>query len=277
MKFTKMHGLGNDYIYFNCFEEKIDDPAELSIRLSDRHFGVGSDGIVLIMPSEVADFRMRMFNADGSEGKMCGNASRCIGKFVYENALTDKTTITLETLGGIRTLELEVEGKVVKSVTVDMGVASFKAAEVPAVAEKQEIVDEPIHMCGREWKMTCVSVGNPHCVIFTQGIEDMRLEEIGPQFENCEIFPERINTEFVEVIDSHCLKMRVWERGSGETMACGTGATATVAAAIKNGRSPVGEFITVKLLGGDLQIMQRPDGSMLMKGTATTVFEGYID
>lgn len=277
MKFTKMHGLGNDYIYFNCFEEKIDDPAELSIRLSDRHFGVGSDGIVLIMPSEVADFRMRMFNADGSEGKMCGNASRCIGKFVYENALTDKTTITLETLGGIRTLELEVEGKEVKSVTVDMGVASFKAAEVPAVAEKQEIVDEPIHMCGREWKMTCVSVGNPHCVIFTQGIEDMRLEEIGPQFENCEIFPERINTEFVEVIDSHCLKMRVWERGSGETMACGTGATATVAAAIKNGRSPVGEFITVKLLGGDLQIMQRPDGSMLMKGTATTVFEGYID
>lgn len=277
MKFTKMHGLGNDYIYFNCFEEKIDDPAELSIRLSDRHFGVGSDGIVLIMPSEVADFRMRMFNADGSEGKMCGNASRCIGKFVYENALTDKTTITLETLGGIRTLELEVEGKEVKSVTVDMGVASFKAAEVPAVAEKQEIVDEPIHMCGKEWKMTCVSVGNPHCVIFTQGIEDMRLEEIGPQFENCEIFPERINTEFVEVIDSHCLKMRVWERGSGETMACGTGATATVAAAIKNGRSPIGEFITVKLLGGDLQIMQRPDGSMLMKGTATTVFEGYID
>ncbi len=276
MKFTKMHGLGNDYIYFNCFEQAVENPEALSIKLSHRHFGVGGDGIVLIMPSETCDFRMRMFNADGSEGKMCGNASRCIGKYVYEKGLTDKTELTLETLGGVKTLTLETDGKKVKSVSVDMGKAEFSPTKIPVVSDKPEVIDEPMTVAGKMWKINCVSVGNPHCVIFTDGIMSLPLAEIGPQFENHPMFPERINTEFVEVVDKTHLKMRVWERGSGETMACGTGASATVSAAVRNGICPPDKFVTVSLLGGDLSIMYRSDGTVIMKGTADFVFEGAL-
>lgn len=276
MKFTKMNGIGNDYIYFNCFEETIDDPNALSIRLSDRHFSIGGDGIVMIMPSDSCDFRMRMFNADGSEGKMCGNATRCIGKYVYEKGLTDKTEFTLETLSGVKKLKLDVaEGKVEK-VTVDMGKAVFTAKDIPVISDKEEVVEEPIALCGREDKMTCVSMGNPHCVIFTEKIAELDLIKIGPEYENYKNFPERINTEFVEYIDSHNLNMRVWERGSGETLACGTGACATVSAAVKTGRCPADEFINVKLIGGTLEIMYKSDGTVIMKGPAAFSFEGEI-
>lgn len=276
MKFTKMHGIGNDYIYFNCFEETVENPEELSIRLSDRHFGVGGDGIVLIMPSETADFRMRMFNADGSEGKMCGNATRCIGKFVYDKGLTDKTRITLETLSGIKILDLDVKDGAVEKVTVDMGKANFRAAEIPVISESEEVVEQELTVGDRTDRITCVSMGNPHCVIFTDGIDSLELEKIGPGYENHPLFPERINTEFVEFIDPHTLKMRVWERGSGETLACGTGACATVSAAVKTGRCPAGEFVTVKLIGGNLEIMYKTDGTVIMKGPAAFSFEGEI-
>ena len=276
MKFTKMNGIGNDYIYFNCFEEKIDNPNELSIRLSDRHFSIGGDGIVMIMPSETCDFRMRMFNTDGSEGKMCGNATRCIGKYVFEKGLTDKTEFTLETLSGVKKLKLDVTCGKVEKVTVDMGKAVFTAKDIPVISDKEEVIEEPISLCGRDDKMTCVSMGNPHCVIFTENIGELELEKIGPEYENYKDFPERINTEFVEFIDSHNLNMRVWERGSGETLACGTGACATVSAAVKTGRCPKDEFINVKLIGGTLEIMYKSDGTVIMKGPAAFSFEGEI-
>lgn len=277
MKFTKMHGIGNDYIYFNCFETEIDNPNELSKRLSDRHFSIGGDGIVLIMPSEKCDFRMRMFNADGSEGKMCGNATRCIGKYVYEKGMTDKTHFTLETLGGIKTLDLTVKDGIVEEVSVDMGKAIFEAKEIPVIFDKNEVVSEPLTVDGREWKITCVSMGNPHCVIFTDGIKDMPLEKIGPKFENHPMFPERINTEFVEYVDETHLKMRVWERGSGETLACGTGACATVSAAVKNGKCPADKFISVELIGGTLSVKYQSDGTVIMKGPAAFAFEGEVE
>lgn len=276
MKFTKMHGIGNDYIYFNCFEENVENPEELAIRLSDRHFSVGGDGIVLIMPSEICDFRMRMFNADGSEGKMCGNATRCIGKYVYEKGLTEKTEFTLETLGGIKQLRLEVKDGEVVSVTVDMGRADFKAADIPVIAETDEVVEQPLTVNGVTHLITCVSMGNPHCVIFTEGIDALELEKIGPSYENHPMFPERINTEFVEYTSPSELKMRVWERGSGETLACGTGACATVSAAVKTGRCPSDEFIDVKLIGGTLKVMYKSDGTVIMKGPAAFAFEGEI-
>ncbi len=276
MKFTKMHGIGNDYIYFNCFEENVENPEELAIRLSDRHFSVGGDGIVLIMPSEICDFRMRMFNADGSEGKMCGNATRCIGKYVYEKGLTEKTEFTLETLGGIKQLRLEVKDGEVVSVTVDMGRADFKAEDITVIAESSEVVEQPLTVNGVTHLITCVSMGNPHCVIFTEGIDALELEKIGPSYENHPMFPERINTEFVEYISPSELKMRVWERGSGETLACGTGACATVSAAVKTGRCPSDEFIDVKLIGGTLKVMYKSDGTVIMKGPAAFAFEGEI-
>ncbi|MCD8345902.1 MAG: diaminopimelate epimerase [Oscillospiraceae bacterium] len=277
MKFTKMHGAGNDYIYFNCFEEKIEDPKALSIRLSDRHFSVGGDGIVLIMPSDVADFRMRMFNTDGSEGRMCGNASRCIGKYVYEKGLTDKTVVTLETLAGIKTLKLDVKDGVVESVCVDMGKAEFESSKIPVISDKSEVINEPLEIGGKEYHVTCVSMGNPHCVTFVDEIKNLELMKIGVLFENNEIFPERVNTEFIRVIDQKTLEMRVWERGSGETLACGTGACASVAAAVRNGICKAGDEITVKLFGGDLFITCSEDFSIQMRGGAEFAFEGYID
>lgn len=276
MEFTKMHGIGNDYIYFNCMNEEIKNPEELSLKLSDRHFGVGGDGIVLIMPSDKADFRMRMFNADGSEGKMCGNASRCIGKYVYEKGLTDKTKVTLETLAGIKTLNLTVEDGIVTEVEVNMGMAITDPKKIPVSMDKDIVVKEKIDVCGEEYEITCVSMGNPHCIVYMDDIDNLEIEKIGPKFENHELFPERINTEFVEVIDKNTLKMRVWERGSGETLACGTGACAVTVASVLNNYCNKDEEIIVKLLGGDLKIKYLSNGLVYMTGPAEFVFEGRI-
>ena len=277
MKFTKMHGIGNDYIYFNCLDNDINDPNGLSVALSDRHFGVGGDGIVMIMRSEIADFRMRMFNADGSEGKMCGNATRCIGKYVYEKGLTDKTELTLETLAGIKVLKLNVsDGKVV-SVTVDMGKAILKPADIPVLLDGDCVVSKKTMLARKEHEITCVSMGNPHCIIFTKDIDNLDLEKIGPDYENDPIFPERVNTEFVEIIDNKTLKMRVWERGSGETWACGTGASAVCVAAVLNGICDYDTDVLVKLRGGDLTINYKKDGTVYMTGPATFVFDGELE
>lgn len=278
LKFTKMHGIGNDYVYVNCFKETVSDPEKLSIFVSDRHFGVGSDGLVLIMPSDKADFRMRMFNADGSEGMMCGNATRCIGKYVYDNGMTDKTDITLETKSGIKRLKLFVKDSKVETVLVDMGKAIIKPADIPVRSELDTFISQKITVNGKEETVTCVSMGNPHCVLFTDTpVDTIELEKIGPYFENHELFPERINTEFANVLDDHTVKMRVWERGSGETWACGTGACATAVAACLNGYCKQGEEITLKLRGGDLAITYNEDGTVLMRGPAAKVFDGELD
>ncbi len=277
MKFTKMQGIGNDYIYVNCFKENVPDPESVSIKVSDRHFGIGGDGLVLIMPSDKADFRMRMFNADGSEGMMCGNASRCIGKYVYDKGLTDKTDITLETKSGIKKLHLNPENGKVKTVEVDMGEAILKPRDIPMNADGDSFVNKPVAVYGKEQNITAVSMGNPHAVIFTVSIDKLDLEKIGPSYENHPLFPERVNTEFCEVIDSRTLKMRVWERGSGETWACGTGACATAVAAVLNGFCKRDEEITLKLRGGDLKITYRSDNHVIMCGEAETVFEGEIN
>lgn len=276
MKFTKMHGIGNDYIYFNCFEESIKNPNELSIKLSNRHFGVGGDGIVLIMPSDKADFKMRMFNADGSEGKMCGNATRCIGKYVYERKLTDKIELTLETLAGIKHLKLDVKNNKVVNIDVDMGKAILKSEEIPVLTNKDKVVNENINIEDKDFKITCVSIGNPHCIVFMDTLDGLKIDDIGAKFENHSLFPEGINTEFIEVIDKNTLRMRVWERGSGETFACGTGACASVVAAVLNGYCNLDEEISVKLLGGTLKIKYTSDGTVFMSGPAEFVYEGNL-
>lgn len=277
MRFTKMHGIGNDYIYVNCFEETVNDPEKVSVILSDRHKGIGSDGLVLIMPSDKADFRMRIFNADGSEAMMCGNATRCIGKYVYDNGLTDKTDVTLDTNSGIKYLKLFVSDGKVESVTVDMGKAILVPREIPVNSELERYINQPLEIDGKEWRVTCVSMGNPHAVVFTEMIDDMELEKLGPKFENHSLFPNRINTEFIEVIDSHTLRMRVWERGSGETFACGTGTCAAVVAACLNGICRQDEEILVHLRGGDLRITYRSDGTVMMTGPAARVFDGTVE
>lgn len=280
MKFTKMHGAGNDYIYINCFEETVENPEELSIKLSDRHFGIGGDGLILIMPSKVADFRMRMFNNDGSEGKMCGNGTRCIGKYVYDYHLTDKKEITLETLSGIKTLKLFTdENDKVTSVTVDMDKAILKSSEVPVKSNLDTFINQPVDVNGTTYNMTCVSMGNPHAVIFMpkNTIDNLDLEHIGKYFENHEIFPDKVNTEFVEVWDSTTLKMRVWERGTGETLACGTGTCATVVASVLNGYCEYNQDVLVHLRGGDLKVKYQKDGEVFMTGNAIKVFDGEIE
>ena len=277
MKFTKMHGIGNDYVYVNCFEETIDNPEEVSIKISDRHFGIGSDGLVMIMPSDKADFRMRMFNADGSEGNMCGNATRCIGKYVYDNHLTDKTEITLETRSGIKYLTLYPENGKVQTVLVDMGKAILNPASIPMKAEGEEFISKPVEVNGKNVNITAVSMGNPHAVTFVDDVESLDLEKIGPDYENHTLFPERVNTEFAKIIDDHTVMMRVWERGSGETWACGTGACACAVACVKNGFFPYDKEITVKLRGGDLYITYKNDNTVLMRGPAETVFTGSIE
>lgn len=271
-----MHGIGNDYIYVNCFEETVNEPEKVSAVLSDRHKGVGGDGLVLIMPSDKADFRMRIFNADGSEAMMCGNATRCIGKYVYDMGLTHKTDITLETNSGIKYLTLYLKNGKVDMVTVDMGKAVLVPKDIPVKSDLERFVSQPVEVCGRTWDITCVSMGNPHAVIFTEGVAELDLEKIGPHFENHELFPNRVNTEFAEVIDDHTLNMRVWERGSGETFACGTGTCATVVAAVLNGICRHDEEILVHLRGGDLRIIYRSDGTVLMTGPAEYVFEGNV-
>ncbi|MDD6991632.1 MAG: diaminopimelate epimerase [Oscillospiraceae bacterium] len=277
MKFTKMQGIGNDYIYVNCFEETVNDPERVSQIVSDRHFGIGGDGLVLIMPSDKADFRMRMFNADGSEGNMCGNATRCIGKFVYDNGLTDKTEITLETRSGIKYLTLYPENGKVKTVLVNMGKAILKPSDIPMKAEGDSFINKPMKVLGKDVFITAVSMGNPHAVTYVEDVDGLELEKIGPEYENHPLFPERVNTEFIKVLDSHTIQMRVWERGSGETWACGTGACAAAVASVENGYFKRGEEITVKLRGGDLFITYEEDGTVLMRGPAETVFTGEID
>ena len=275
MKFTKMHGCGNDYVYIDCTKEMIPDPAAAAIRLSDRHFGVGGDGMILICPSEVADFRMAMYNADGSEGKMCGNGIRCVAKYVYDKGLTDKTTVTVETLSGIKTLKLNIEAGKVASVRVDMGAPNCAASAIPVFGMGDFVVDREVTIAGIPWVITCVSMGNPHCVVWVENVDDVPLEHLGPQFENHRMFPDRVNTEFVQVVDDTHIRMRVWERGSGETLACGTGACAAVAAAYlceyTDGK------VEVELRGGKLDVEVADDGHIYMTGSATTVFEGEIE
>lgn len=275
LKFTKMHGCGNDYIYFNCFKEQVPNPEELSIRLSDRHFSVGGDGIILVCPSEAADAKMRMFNADGSEGKMCGNGIRCVAKLCADEGITTADTVTIETLSGIKTIELVHENGEVVGAKVDMGKAEFDPAKIPVLLDGDSVINRSVNVEGKEYKITCVSMGNPHCVVFTSGIDAMELEKIGPGFEKNEMFPENVNTEFAEVISPRELKMRVWERGSGETWACGTGTCATVAAAVKNGICPAGEDILVHLRGGDLTI-NYTDERVIMTGEAVEAFRGEV-
>lgn len=286
MRFTKMEGCGNDYIYVNGFEENIpaQDKPDLVRRLSDRHFGIGGDGLIFINPAKEADFEMEMYNADGSRAEMCGNGIRCVGKYVYDNGLTDKENITVISAGKIKYLELVVEkadeqssdrGRV-KSVRVNMGSPILEPAQIPVRAEGESVVDEPILVDGREYRMTCVSMGNPHAVIFARDVAGMKLSEIGPKFENHERFPNRTNTEFVEIIDRRTVFMRVWERGTGETLACGTGCCATAVACILN--SLTDDKITVKLLGGELVIeWDREKNIVYMTGPATAVFEGNVD
>ncbi|WP_371288936.1 diaminopimelate epimerase [Dorea sp.] len=276
MKFTKMHGLGNDYVYVNCFEEKIDNPPAVARFVSDRHFGIGSDGLIMINPSKTADFEMEMYNADGSRGEMCGNGIRCVAKYVYDYGLTDKTQISVETLGGIKYLDLAVEDGKVSLVKVDMGKPELEADRIPIISEREQVIDEPIEVDGKEYHMTGVSMGNPHTVIYVDDVKGLDLEKIGPKFENHERFPKRINTEFVHCIDRQTVEMRVWERGSGETLACGTGACAVAVSSILNNLTDT--QVTVKLLGGDLQIeWDREKDRVFMTGPATVVFDGVID
>lgn len=278
LTFSKMHGIGNDYIYINCFQEKVSDPEKLSVFLSDVRFGVGSDGLVLILPSDKADFRMRIFNADGSEAMMCGNATRCIGKYVYDMGMTTKTEISLETNSGIKYLTLypSADGKI-ESVKVDMGKAILVPKEIPVDSPLDRFIAQPVTVDGTEYAMTCVSMGNPHAVVFLPEIDSLDLEKIGPSFEHHPLFPDRVNTEFVRVIDAHTLQMRVWERGSGETFACGTGTCATVVAAVLNGYCKKEEEILVHLRGGDLRIIYHEDDTVTMIGPATYVFEGKME
>jgi diaminopimelate epimerase len=273
VKFTKMHGAGNDYVYIDCFRETVDNPEELSIRISDRHKGVGSDGLVLIMPSEAADFRMRMFNADGSEAQMCGNASRCIAKFVYEKGYTDQKIVTMETKAGVKILELFPENGKVNKVKVDMGEPILETGKIPVKWDQDTLVNQVIDFGPEKYAVTGVSMGNPHAVIFTEGIDRLNLEQIGPKVEHHPMFPERVNTEFVEIVSPTHARMRVWERGSGETLACGTGACAVEAAAVLNHK--LERKATISLLGGDLELEWNADNNHIyMTGDAVTVFEG---
>lgn len=277
LHFTKMHGTGNDYVYVNMFTETVEDAAALAIRLSDRHFGIGSDGLILVAPSEVADCRMIMYNADGSQGAMCGNGIRCVAKYAYEHDIVHSENITVETESGIKSLVLTVEGNQVTYVRVNMGQAQLKPADIPVIAQGETFINQSLMVDNKEYKATCVSMGNPHCVIFAENIDDMDLEAIGPKFENHKWFPDRINTEFVEIVDEHTIKMRVWERGSGETISCGTGTCASVVAACLNGYCTQGEEIEVQVRGGKLYDTYMKNGEVLMKGPATTVFDGEIE
>ena len=277
MKFTKMHGCGNDYVYVNCFEETIENPNETAKFVSDRHFGIGSDGMICIHPSDKADFRMAMYNSDGTEGAMCGNGVRCIAKYVYDYGLTDKTTITIETKGGIKELDLTVEDGKVTWVNVDMEAPVLEADKIPVIYdEEKKVIDKPVIVDGREYRITCVSMGNPHGVVFVDSVDDLDIEKLGPMFEHHPMFPDRVNTEFIQVVDDHTIRMRVWERGAGETLACGTGACASAYASYLNQKT--GNKVLVHLLGGDLQIeYDEEKHTIFMKGPATQVFDGEID
>ena len=281
MKFTKMQGLGNDYVYVNCFKEKIDNPPEVAKIVSDRHFGIGSDGLIMINPSKVADFEMEMYNADGSRGEMCGNGIRCVAKYVYDYGLTDKTHISVETLGGIKYLDLTVKDGKVALVRVDMGEPELDPEKIPIIMkgysdETDRVLNAQIKVDGKEYHMTGVSMGNPHDVVYIDDVQGLDIEKIGPKFENHSCFPNRTNTEFVEILDRKNVFMRVWERGTGETLACGTGCCATAVACVLNGLTD--DEITVKLLGGELHIRwDRKANLVYMTGPAKIVFEGEVD
>lgn len=274
LKFYKMHGAGNDYIYLNCLTSAPDNPEKLAVKLSDRHFGIGGDGLVLILPSEVADAKMRMFNADGSEGKMCGNAIRCVGKLLHDELEFDKQSLDIETLSGIKRLSLEIFENKVEFVTVDMGKAILSPEKIPVSLKGERVINRPVKIGDFEANVTCVSMGNPHCVTFDFDLDNLDIEKTGKEFEFSPLFPERVNTEFIKVISPSELKMRVWERGSGETLACGTGACAAVVAATLNGFCPQGKEIKVRLKGGELFIRYDKSGEVFLKGGATLVFKG---
>lgn len=276
MKFTKMHGISNDYIYINGATEKIYNPSDVAIKLSDRHTGIGSDGIVMILPSKTCDFRMRMFNSDGSEAEMCGNASRCVGKYVYDKGLTKKTKVSLETLAGVKILNLHIVDEKVDTVTVDMGEPILNGVDIPTIFDTPTVVGQPIEVSGKTVFTTCVSMGNPHSVVYVEDVDSLDLEKIGPSYECHPAFPHKTNTEFVEIISRNEVKMRVWERGAGETMACGTGACAVAVASVLNGFTD--RDVRVKLRGGDLQIKwDDDDNHVYMTGPATTVYEGDVE
>ena len=276
LKFNKMHGLGNDYVYMDAINQNIENRAELAKFVSDRHFGIGSDGLILICPSEVADFKMQMFNSDGSEAEMCGNGIRCVGKFVYDKGLTNKTTISIETLAGIKVLEMQEEQGKIKLVKVDMGEPILEPERIPVKSEEYPVTNLKLNAENREFVFSCVSMGNPHAITFIK--EDVNTFDIckyGKILENDEAFPNRANIEFVNVLDEKTLKMRVWERGAGETLACGTGACGVAVSAMLNNYTQ--RKVTVKLLGGNLEIeWNKEDNHVYMKGPATTVFEGYF-
>lgn len=275
MKFTKMQGLGNDYVYVNCFQEKIENPAELARFVSDRHFGVGADGLILIKPTPLADCEMEMYNADGSQGAMCGNGIRCVAKYAYDYGLVDKETITVNTKSGIKTLELTVEDGKVSKVRVNMGAPILEARQIPILCSQEQAVQLPLEVDGKTYQITGVSMGNPHAVVCVEDVKGLKLEELGPKFENHPAFPDRVNTEFIRVLDRSTVEMRVWERGSGETLACGTGACAVAVACIVNGYTD--ERVTVKLLGGDLDIYWDWEANLVyMTGPAVTVFDGEL-
>ncbi|MDO4468883.1 MAG: diaminopimelate epimerase [Bacillota bacterium] len=276
MKFTKMQGIGNDYVYVNCFQEQIENPSEVSRRISDRHFGIGSDGLILIKPSKRADFEMEMYNADGSQGAMCGNGMRCVGKYVYDYGLTDKTQVSVDTKSGIKYLDLTVENKRVKQVRVNMGAPVLETKAIPMIYEGEKVISQPLNVGEDIYEITAVSMGNPHAVVYMEDVKNLPLEEIGPKFEKHAAFPESVNTEFVRVINRNTVEMRVWERGSGETLACGTGACAVAVASILNGYTE--DEVTVRLLGGDLKIFwDRAENLVYMTGPAEVVFEGEIE
>ena len=278
MKFTKMQGIGNDYVYVNCFEETIADHSAVAKFVSDRHFGIGSDGLILVKPSDVADCEMDMYNLDGSQGAMCGNGIRCVAKFAYDHGIVRKKNITVNTKSGIKYLDLDIKDGKVSSVKVNMGSPILTAKMIPVVSDKEQVINQPLDVNGTIWNITAVSMGNPHAVTYMEDVNSLDIEKVGPMFENHINFPDRINTEFVKVIDRRTLQMRVWERGSGETLACGTGACAVAVASTLNGLVDEDVPITVKLLGGDLQILwNRQENLVYMTGPATTVFEGEID
>lgn len=277
MKFTKMHGCGNEYIYIDCFKEEVNNPEKLAIWVSDRHFGIGSDGLILIKPSDKSDFYMDMYNADGSQGKMCGNGIRCVAKYVYDNKMTDKDTIKIETLSGEKTIEVFIgDDNLVTTAKVDMGSPILNPLEIPVLLEGESIVDREIIIDNKEYHITCVSMGNPHAVLFVEDTMSLDLEKIGPLFEHNELFPERINTEFVEIVDRNTIKMRVWERGSGETLACGTGACASVVASVLNNKTE--DEVLVHLKGGDLFIKyDRVKNTVFMTGPAEVICTGELN
>ncbi|HJD26264.1 MAG TPA: diaminopimelate epimerase [Candidatus Blautia intestinipullorum] len=278
MKFTKMQGIGNDYVYVNCFEETVQDPSAVAKFVSDRHFGIGSDGLILIKPSDTADCEMEMYNLDGSQGAMCGNGIRCVAKFVYDKGIVRKKNLSIDTKSGIKYLSLTVKNGKVSTVEVNMGSPVLLANQIPVVSDTEQVIDHPLDVNGKTYRITAVSMGNPHAIVYMDDLENLDINTLGPQFENHLAFPDRINTEFVKVIDRHTLQMRVWERGSGETLACGTGACAVAVASVLNGLVDEDRPVTVKLLGGDLQIFwNRQEDLVYMTGPAVTVFEGEID